>query len=106
MMTLALTYGDAGDSIHDRFRRFHEAHPEVYVELVRLARQATDRGVRKIGIKMLWEVLRWRIVLAELPFDGSTFKLSNDLHSRYARLIMASEPDLEGIFDTRELRSA
>ena len=102
----AATVLDDPSELGLRFVDFHYKHPEVLVELVRLARQATDRGAKKIGIGMLWEVLRWRIVLDELPFDGDGFKLNNDLRSRYARLMMILYPDLEGVFEIRELRSA
>ena len=33
---------------------------------------------------------------------GKDFKLNNNYVSRYARLIMAQEADLEGVFETRE----
>lgn len=84
------------------FRRFHQENPQVYLALVRLARQALARGHHTLGIGQLFEVLRWELML------GTTdphFKLNNNHRSRYARLIMAREPDLKDVFDTRELRS-
>jgi hypothetical protein len=36
---------------------------------------------------------------------GDDFKLNNNYHSRYARLIMEREPGLDGFFETRGLRS-
>jgi hypothetical protein len=85
-----------------RFREFHRDNPEVYQELMVLVRQATARGRKKIGIKMLWEVVRWNRFL--LTTDEK-YKLNNNYHSRYARLIMDNEPGLRGIFETRELKS-
>lgn len=90
------------DSISERFRRFHSANPEVYRNLVNLARQLKRSGRDSYGIVGLYEVLRYD---ASLKTDGKPFKLSNDYRSRYARLIMAQEPDLEGFFKTRELSS-
>ena len=84
------------------FRKFHAENPQVYRSLVALARQAKEQGVREVGIGMLWEVLRWHFFLETT--DG-TFKLNNNHRSRYARLIMAQEPDLVGMFETRELTS-
>jgi hypothetical protein len=72
----------------------------VYGHLVRLARKAKDKGRERIGIKMLYEVVRWNVWLE----TGTKPKLSNDYHARYSRLIMANEPDLDGMFDLRELR--
>ena len=94
---------DSEESIERRFREFHARNPRVYETLVQLAREAKQEGRHRIGIKMLWEVVRWNLS-RDLPYD-ETFKLPNDYHSRYARLIMAEEPDLAGIFAVRELRS-
>lgn len=84
-------------SIEANFLAFHEANPWVYDALVRLA---LDMDRRPIGIGMLWEVLRWQHLRAT---TGDPFKLNNNYRSRYARLIMEQEPDLEGVFLTREL---
>ena len=87
-------------SIDAAFWNFHTNHPEVYEGLVRLAYQA-DRD--RLGIKMLFEVLRWEWIIRGLPDDAEEFKLNNNYTSRYARLIMESEPGLEGVFETRRL---
>lgn len=84
-----------------QFEEFHKNNPEVYQELVRLARQMKARGHKQIGIKMLWEVLRWERAMKTT--DQTEWKLNNNYTSRYARLIMENEPDLEGFFVTRGL---
>jgi hypothetical protein len=94
---------DMPRSIQRRFEAFHDAHPQVYAGLVILARQGDRAGRTKIGMKMLFEVLRWEWVIAGLPDDAEEWKLNNNYTSRYARLIMEQEPDLVGIFETREL---
>ncbi len=100
--TLELTFGR---SIQNQFEQFHHKHPNVLHELARLAWQAKNQGRTKIGMKQLFEVLRWERMIAGLPDEGEAFKLNNNYTSRYARLIMARYPDLEGMFDTRELRA-
>jgi hypothetical protein len=96
----------SGGKLEERFLAFHEANPQVYSALKRLARQAIARGHRTIGIGMLWEVLRWELFLgAEDPGDPEGYKLNNSYRSRYARLLMANEHDLFGVFETRELRT-
>jgi len=83
------------------WREFHEfdrRNPQVYAELVKLAREAVKTGRKKIGIKMLWEVLRWHFFLQT---SDDTYKLPNNHHSYYARVIMIREEDLEGIFNVR-----
>lgn len=91
---------EVDQSIQARFERFHAANPDVYQELVRLARKLRNQGLDKYGIVGLYEVLRYDRTLST---DGKPFKLSNDFRSRYARLIMSQEPDLQGFFQTREL---
>lgn len=91
-------------ALDEMFAEFHANNPEVYDELVALARQWRERGYRRVGIKTLWEVLRWNRALAGVGDDR--WKLNNSYTSRYARLVMANEPDLAGIFETRELKTA
>jgi len=82
----------------ERFEAFHEAHPEVYAELRALALRLRTAGVKRYGMKSLWEVLRWHRALEKTEER----KLNNDYTAYYARLLMANEPELEGFFETRE----
>jgi hypothetical protein len=91
-------------TIEARFREFHEANPLVYTNLVRLAREAKDKGHNRISIGMLWEVLRWNKLIAVVDAT-SRYELNDNYRSRMARLIMQQEPDLDGMFEVRELRS-
>lgn len=92
------------ESIEAKFQAFHAANPQVYETLVRLARNAKARGKTVIGIGQLWEVMRWEM---SLNLTGDTeYKLNNSFRSRYARLIMQQERDLDGLFETRKLRAA
>lgn len=86
-----------------RFDTFHEQNPAVYRELVRLSRELLEAGVPKFGIRMVWEVMRWQSELAVARDGAEPYKLNDHYVPRYARLIMASEPDLAGVFDTRAL---
>lgn len=96
-------YDDAPDgrSLESRFREFHANNPHVYAELVKLARRARGRGVERIGIKMLWEVLRWQLQIETYHPGGDSFRLNNNFHSIYARLLMDENPELRGLFETR-----
>lgn len=87
-------------TIQERFERFHSAHPEVYKELVLLARGMKKQGHRRAGMRMLLEVYRWRHAM-----DGKTSVRVNDHYAaRYVRMIEESEPYLVGFFRTRKLR--
>jgi hypothetical protein len=89
-----------GTTIPERFQRFHAANPHVYAALVNLARAfRAKRGSRKLGIGMLYEVLRWNYYMT--TDSEEEYKLSNDFRACYSRLIMEQEPDLAEIFNTK-----
>lgn len=88
-------------TIEELFLAFHSANPNVYAALCRLARQAVAKGRKRVGMKMLFEVVRWEVFLTT---QKDEFKLNNNYTARYARLIMEQEPDLAGVFETRELQ--
>lgn len=88
--------------IEAAFWGFHYENPGIYDELVALARDLRDRGYTKLGIGMLFEVLRWRRMKLTVASEHA-FKLNNNFRAYYARLIMEREPDLDGAFDTRRL---
>lgn len=88
------------DALDRAFRAFDEENPHVRHELVRLTRELVAAGARRVGMKMLFEVLRW----SHLRTTGRDFRLNNNYTARYARSIMAQHPDLDGVYETRELR--
>jgi len=89
--------------IDRQFWRFHQRHPEVYDELRSMCFRARARGRTRLGIGMLFEVLRWNRIIEGLPDETEDFKLNNNYRSRYARLLMEREPELAGFFSTRRL---
>lgn len=89
-------------TIQGRFEEMHRLNPWVYRTLCSLARTLTSRGHKRIGIKMLYETLRWHYYQKTTGVGGD-FALDNRYTSRYARLMMENEPDLKGVFETRKL---
>lgn len=87
-------------TIREAFLRFQKDNPQVERALVRLCRQARAKGIERLGIGRLFEVLRWE---HDLNTGGEEFKLNNNYRSYYARLIMWRYPDLRGIFELRKL---
>lgn len=83
----------------EAFKEFYRDNPHVYAALVRLARQAKEAGYRKLGMKQLFEVLRWEFTVVTRSDSG--FKLNNNFTAPYARIIMYQEPDLAGFFEIR-----
>lgn len=83
----------------DKFVAFHESNPHVYCTLRRLARDWVARtGRRQLGIGALFEASRWDIAITT---NDPEFKLNNNYRAFYARLLMAREPDLDGLFQLR-----
>lgn len=85
------------------FVEFHQANPHIYSTLRTLAFQARDAGARKLGMKQLLEVCRWNL---RLDTTTSQPKLNNNFTPYYARLLMANEPSLAGVFETRRTKWA
>ena len=69
-----------------------------------LAVKIKAKGYDRWGAKSLWEVLRWELAVntnAEVPGP----KLNNNHVSRFARKLMAEEPeDFGDFFEIRQLR--
>ncbi|MFD3926550.1 hypothetical protein [Streptomyces sp. NPDC058614] len=93
--------GEAEPSLDGRFEDFHAEHPWVYEALERLTVQWVAAGGGRIGVKALFEQLRW---LAPEITDGEPFQLNNNFTSRYARLLRASHPEWRDVFELRRLR--
>ncbi len=87
--------------LRKKFEQFHKDNPKVYRELVSLAHQAKERGRSKIGMRMLYEVVRWNRYLRTTDKD---YKLNNDYCAFYARKIVDDYPELEGLFELRNLK--
>lgn len=94
-----------GGTIQEQFESFDALNPWVYDHLVELALGLRRRGRDRIGIGMLYEVLRWQYFMTTTD-PASDFKLNNNYRSRYARLIMVQEIELVDAFEIRELKAA
>jgi hypothetical protein len=86
----------------EKFWNFHEKNPQVFHELAEMALDAHAKGKKKIGIGMLFEVLRWNRFINTTDAD---FKLNNNYRSRYSRILVQVYPELDGLFETRRIRS-
>lgn len=85
-----------------RFREFDEKNPHVYRQLVKMTRDLKAQGHKKIGMQMLFEVIRWRSMMKTTDGD---FKMNNNYAGRYARKVMSENSDLDGMFELRTLKS-
>lgn len=88
----------------EKFEEFHRLNPQVITALEQMTRDLVNRGRRKIGIKMLFEVLRWNYYM-ETSDPNSDFKINNNYAPYYARLIIERNPQWEDVFELRTIRS-
>lgn len=106
---LTLPFGEEDEPapvgrIQARFEEFHRKNPHVYEILEELAAEWLA-GHQAVGVKMLWEVLRWRLGV-RTDVDEAEYRLCNDYTSRYARLLIAKHPEWADRIHTRQLRAA
>lgn len=94
---------EAEATIEERFAAFHEANTWVYDALVALIRDWLATGHTRVGLKQMFEVLRWSYGRSTV---GDTFRCNNDYTSRYARLILRRHPEWADAIEVRELRAA
>ncbi len=87
------------DTLEARFWAFHAANPKVYAKLREYALAARKDGDGRVGMKALFERLRWWVRVETQSTDG--FKLNNNHTAFYARLLQDREPVLRGMFETR-----
>lgn len=90
-------------SLDERSAAFHASHPWILEALEELAAQWVAEGGGRIGIKALFEHLRWSSPYLE---GGEPFRLNNNYTSRYARLLCARHPEWAGVFQLRSLRTS
>ena len=85
------------------FWEFHSENPHVYDKLEQLALQLRRSGINRWGMKALWEVCRYELML-RTSASAKSFRLNNNHTAYYARLLMDQNPELAGFFETREHR--
>lgn len=83
------------------FEAFHAENPDVYLELLKMVQTARAKGARRIGLRMCWEALRWRLTFETVRPIGAP-KLNDWLTPYYSRLIQKTHPELADMLETRE----
>jgi len=82
------------------FLEFHNDNPAIYEKFAELCFFLyTQIGIRKTGVALVWERMRWDFVLETRSTDG--FKLNNNHKAYYARMFMDSHPMFKGFFNIR-----
>jgi len=96
----------------ERFTKFHEKNPHVFVLFETYALQLIHAGKKKFGSKMIYERIRWD---SEIKTTGSKFhdekgeevrvKLSNDFTPYYSRMFAEKYPNYASCFAFKPIKS-
>lgn len=81
-----------------RFAAFHATHPHIYRELEARALALVGKGAPRLGVKALWESMRYD---AAVRSDDRPWKLNNSYTALYARLLIHHHPQLADVIETR-----
>lgn len=94
-----------GNTVADRFARFHKENPRVYLLFEKFALQLIkDYGYKRLGAKMIMERVRWECYTEGKDERG--FKINNDFIAHYARLFIRNYPQHAQCFEARIIRAA
>jgi hypothetical protein len=85
------------------FQQFHARHPEVLEFLLEAIKERTARGFTAYSCGNLWEYARWKLDIQKGPQD--TFKLNDKLEPFYARAIVITHPEYNGMQEFRKAKA-
>jgi hypothetical protein len=91
-------------TLADKFAAFHAANPHVADALEHLAEEWFAAGNQRIGVKALFERLRWEAGVRTAASDG--YVLNNNHTAFYGRLLLDRHPEWAGRIAVREQRAA
>ncbi|MET8683659.1 hypothetical protein ABZV77_05530 [Streptomyces sp. NPDC004732] len=85
-------------TLADRFLAYDAEHPYVYRALERLTAERIAAGATRIGLKGLFEELRWRL-------PQGMRGLNNNYTALYARKLIEDHPQWASAFELRRRRT-
>ncbi|MFD9069791.1 hypothetical protein [Streptomyces lasiicapitis] len=89
----------ARPTLTDRFLAFDAEHPYIYRTLERLTADRLAAGASNVGLKALFEDLRW-----QLP--AGVRGLNNSFTALYAQKLIEDHPHWASAFELRRRRTA
>ncbi|MEW1794681.1 hypothetical protein [Streptomyces niveus] len=93
-----LPYARKPSTLAEQFADFDREHPWVYRALEQLVSQRLASGARRVGMKALFETLRWR-------HPHGMKGLNNNYTAFYARQLLAAHPDWAPVIEIRRRRT-
>jgi hypothetical protein len=93
---------ERNDALQAKFDKFNVDNPHVLVMIEDKIREARAAGVRRIGMVLIINQIRWQTMITTTDKD---FKINENYSSRYVRLICQRHPEWESMFEQRRLRA-
>lgn len=90
---------DHADLYPPGFFNWLRHNAEIYNEVEARAIQVRKSGRDRFAVRVIIESVRWNTLLRD---KDATFKINNNWVSGIARLVMAVNPQLQGMFELRE----
>ncbi len=82
------------------FKIYNQENPQIYQEFKKIAFQFINRGYKRIGSKMICEIIRYHSMIQG---DG-VYRVNNVYTADYAREFEKDYPEHFGIFSKRQCR--
>ncbi|MFJ7342409.1 hypothetical protein ACIQU3_19220 [Streptomyces sp. NPDC101110] len=95
---LDLPHQGVRPTITEQFHAFDSQHPWVYRALEQLVAARLAAGATRVGMKALFEALRWR-------HPHGVKGLNNNYTALYARRLLAAHPEWASAIEVRRRRS-
>lgn len=100
--------GETGD-VDQAFTEFIAKHPWFVPMLEDVIFEAIEEfGFRRMGFRMFWEQVRWRTYRPAFRREyglGDDYGQNDKLQGRMVRHILARNPEWDGLFEIRRLRT-
>ena len=90
-------------SLESKFWTYHKANPQVFNLFKHFANEARSKGYAQYSAKAIFERVRWEVSVN--TNDPEKFKMNNNYTSRYARLLITSDPSFADFFRNREMKT-
>ena len=85
-----------------KFRAYNNTNPQLYNLMEKFALEAHRANRKRFSIWMIANRVRW---YTQIETTGQEFKVSNDYLALYARLIVVRNPQLDGLFQFKQMKS-
>ena len=95
-------------TMQERFDKYHEKNPWVYIAFDVLAKKAIARGLKKFSARTIWHKLRWDRAIEKgetREYRYALAKLDNNWTPFYSLLWLKNNPEYPDFFETRKTKA-